>query len=125
MKKAICLLLVAGLAVGARAHDGDMEDRAMRLHQGLLALDRDWAALQQEPEPSRRGALLAAHARGLQWVQQWLRDAAGHSPCMLLETRDSARQLACLTDTEARLRATERLLGHVVNRLTLEDGHGH
>lgn len=125
MKKAICLLLLAGLAGGAWAHEGDMEDRAMRLHQGLLALDRDWAALQQEQDPSRRDALLAAHARGMQVVQQWLRDAAGRSPCVLLEARDSARQLACLTDTEARLRATERLLVHVVNRLTLEDGHGH
>lgn len=123
MNRTVGLLLAGALACSAHAHDGDAEDRAMRLHRSLLALDRDWSALQHEQDPARRGDLLAAHAREMQVVQQWLRDAAGHSPCVLLEARDSARQLACLTDTEARLRATERLLGHLVNRLTLEQAH--
>lgn len=114
--------LLAGAA--AFAHEGDAEDRAMRLHQSLLALDRDWAAQAGEQDPARRAALLAAHAHELLAVQRTLREAADRSPCVLMEARDSARQLACLADTEARLRATERLLGHVVNRLTLEQRHG-
>lgn len=112
------LMLVAGVLP---AHEGDAEDRAMRLLGLQQQLDKTWLALQREAEPVQRVALLKRHAQALLDAQEALRDAAENSPCIMLEKQDTARQLACLVDTEARLRATERILGHVINRVTLSE----
>lgn len=118
---AMALLMLAGPVLAAPGHDhgGDSEDRAMRLHGLLLQLDRQWAAAGRESDPARRDAALADHARLLVEARNALREMSEKSPCILLEARDAARQLACLTDTEARLQGTDKLLGHVINRLAL------
>ena len=82
-------------------------------------LERRWAAAAAETDPAKRRALLDQHAQALLAVQEALHDAAEKSPCVMMEARDSGRQLACLVDTEARLRATERVLAHVIHRTTL------
>lgn len=115
------LAMLVSLPVAA--HEGDSEDRAMRLLAGLRNADQAWARLSKENDATRRKVLLAEHARALAVVQETLRDAADRSPCVLLESGDAGRQLACLVDTEARLRATERLTGHLLNRLALDEAH--
>lgn len=119
MKRVACLWLALAV-VPAAAHEGDSESRAMRLHGLLLQLDRQAAVLAAEPDAARRAALRAAEARLLLEVQETLRDMADKSPCILLEKTDSARQLACLVDTEARLQGSERLLGHLLRRLVVD-----
>lgn len=120
----MAFLVLAGQALAAPGHDhaGDSEDRAMRLHGLLLQLDRQWTAAGRESDPVRRDAALAEHARLLVAARNALREMSEKSPCILLEARDAARQLACLTDTEARLQGTDKLLGHVINRLALPGG---
>lgn len=118
----VCVLVLAlSLAGAVQAHEGDSEERGMRLLGQLQQLDRNWAALTREADAEKRRALLLAHAQAMRAAQETLRDAAEKSPCILLEANDPGRQLACLVDTEARLRATERVLGHVINRQTLEN----
>lgn len=115
MRRGLLFLLVLVAAV-VEAHEGDAEERAMRMHGLLLQLDRTWAAVQGEADTAKRSALLETHGRTLLAVQESVRDAADKSPCVMMESQDKARQLACLVDTEARLRATERVLEHVINR---------
>lgn len=100
-------------------HDGDAESRAMRMLSLQQHLERSWAAAAAETDEAKRRALLDRHAQALRAVQEALHDAAEKSPCVMMEARDSARQLACLVDTEARLRATERVLAHVIHRITM------
>lgn len=119
MRRAGVAVLLLGMAGHAAAHDGDSEERAMRMHGLLLQLDRTWAAVQKESDPARRDMLLAEHTARLQAAREALQDISDKSSCILLEARDTARQLACLTDIEARQRATEKLLGHAINRLAL------
>lgn len=113
--------LLASLAAHAAAHDGDAEDRAVRLLAGLQSADRAWVRVANGQDAAGRRAALAEHARALAFVQETLRDAADRSPCVLLEAGDAGRQLACLVDTEARLRATERLTGHLLNRIAIDE----
>lgn len=119
MKTGAGILAGVLLSGALQAHEGSSEERAMRMLGLLNHLDKSWAALQRETDAGRRATLLASHAKALGDVQEALGDAADKSPCVMMESGDAGRQLACLVDTEARLRATERLLGHVVNRLTL------
>lgn len=114
---AACVVLAPGNA--AFAHEGTSEERAMRMLALIGTLDKSWAAQQTETDPARREKLLATHAQALLAMQEVLRDAADQSPCVLMEARDTARQTACLVDTEARLRATERVMWHVLNRVGL------
>jgi hypothetical protein len=115
---ALVLVVAQGVAgpAPALAHEGDAESRAMRLHGLLMQLDRAWGAAQAESDAGKRAALLDTHGRTLLAVQESLHDAAEKSPCVMMEGGDAGRQLACLVDTEARLRATERVLTHVINR---------
>lgn len=117
-----CAAVLLLACVPALAHEGDGEALAMRLHGLLLQLDRTWAQAGREADPAGRDALLQAHARLLVDAQESLRDIADKSPCILMEKQDSARHLACLVDAEARLQATEKLLGHVMRRLALPGG---
>lgn len=121
MKARVLMLVVLLLAGAAQAHEGDSEERAMRLLGLLNQMDKTWAALQRETDAPRRAVLLDTHAKGLHAVQEALGDATEKSPCIMMESRDAGRQLACLVDTEARLRATERLLGHVIHRVTVSE----
>jgi len=113
----LLLMAAASVAVTAQAHEGTSEERAMRMLALIGTLDRSWSAQLAETDPARRDKLLATHAQALLAMQEVLRDAADQSPCVLMEARDSARQTACLVDTEARLRATERVMWHVLNRV--------
>lgn len=121
MKRLLAMLLVAVgpavvVPVAAAAHEGDSEERAIRLLGLLLQLDRQWVAVQQEADAGQRAALLAAHRDTLRATQLALREAADRSPCVMLEKGDPDRQFACLVDTEARLRATDRVMDHLLRR---------
>jgi hypothetical protein len=116
------VLAAIAASAPAQAHEGTSEERAMRMLALIGTLDKTWAAQQAETDAARRDTLLAKHAQALLAMQEVLRDAADQSPCVLMEARDTARQTACLVDTEARLRATERVMWHVLNRVGIA-GH--
>lgn len=116
------MVFVLSLSAAAKAHEGTSEERAMRMLGLLGTMDKTWAAQQRETDAGKRAGLLETHAQALLAMQEVLRDAADQSPCVMMEASDRARQTACLVDTEARLRATERVLWHVLNRVSLTQG---
>lgn len=107
---------------GAHAHEGDSESRAMQFHALLGHMDRQLAQAAGAPDPDARRAAIARHGELLGRAQELLRDAADQSPCVMMEARDAARQLACLVDTEARLRMTDRLLEQLLRREAAREG---
>ena len=109
--------LLAPLAV--HAHEGDAETRALRLQGLLLQLDRTWAEAAGANDAAVRDRVLARHGQLMLDAHEALGDVTDGSACILMEARDDARRLACLVDVEARLRATERLLGHALRRLAV------
>lgn len=113
------LLAASMLAAPAWAHEGDAEDRAVTMLGLLQQLDRHWGLVMKESDPARRAERLAVHARTLLAAQDALVHAADQSPCVMLEAQDHGRQLACLVDVEARQRAAERILGHLLQRQAL------
>lgn len=116
------MMLAMSISTAAEAHEGTSEERAMRMLGLLGTMEKTWVAQQRETDAGKRASLLETHAQALLAMQEVLRDAADQSPCVMMEASDRARQTACLVDTEARLRATERVLWHVLNRVSLTQG---
>lgn len=115
------LLLLAVLLTGANAgaHEGDSESRAFRMQALLGQMEKQLDGANRETDPQKRKAALNAHRALMMQALSLLREGADRSACVMLEGHREDQKLACLIDTEARLRATDRLLEQMLQRETL------
>lgn len=112
---AVSIILVTG-SVLAVADDGDSESRAMQFYALIKQMDQQIALAAKEADQKKRSSLLDVHRGAMMLALGVLREGGDKSACVLLEAHREDLKLACLTDTEARLRMSNQLLEQMVRR---------